>query len=146
MTCVFFRSERLVPAARSCIVQQALGAPCALCPDCVGAAVGMQLRAPRVVLPRDWLFACVALLALLIGCGGESVHDAPPAPAPACEVQAWTEDYCELIPASQHVVICEGRPRGELEPTGVWSGAPEPACRPADGPVGAEDPSAWCSW
>jgi hypothetical protein len=142
-SCVFFRSVRLVPAARACIVLQALGCPVALCVDCEQASLRLP-RQPPWKGHTNWLW--IALAALLVACGGEASAPAPAGCAlpPPCNAVPWSTDLCAAIDREPHALFCPDRAPGTLNAQGVWSGAPENACRPSDGTN--PDPDVWCCW
>lgn len=92
-----------------------------------------------------WCAAAFAILVvqLCTGCGGRSEDGAPPLEPPPCVEVEWTSDWCDARRAPQFVMICEGHERGTLGTDGVWSGAPYPACAPAEH---QPDVLAWCCW
>lgn len=79
------------------------------------------------------------LVVLLAGCG---LSEDEPAPVECHELE-WSADWCDARSSSQFVMVCEGGERGELGSDGVWSGAPFPACAPAEH---RPELVAWCCW
>lgn len=77
----------------------------------------------------------------VVGCGGAS-NGEPPGPL-VCDEQPWGPEWCDGRPVEQVVLVCNRDDPGELGPGGIWTGAPRPACAPAEH---ASVAGAWCCW
>jgi hypothetical protein len=107
-------------------------------------ANGNVTEAARVLgVHRSKLYRWRQLLALsllALGCAGHSEEEQS---GPQCREFEWSAEWCDARQSPQFVVVCDGGERGELSTDGTWSGAPYPACAPAEH---RPELVAWCCW
>lgn len=84
----------------------------------------------------------LAFCVLTVGCLGASEEGEPPGPL-VCDELPWGPEWCDGRRVEQVVLVCNSDELGELGPGGIWSGAPRPACAPAEH---ASVAGAWCCW